>query len=284
MKLRHCKYTSAHGGCSALDHPEMNLLQCMWNCGFYSNQTQTFLSLLILLGEHNIIPDAIDYKYGYRRFTPDERWYDLYPDFHRLIKSAPIITGRKVILPDENQKQFDLYDWELYNQVIHKFFSPSDVVSSRKQTLLTRYFNGIELEDTISILYRGTDKYTETRLAPKEECLKVVNHLLETTNAKKVLVQTDDGKIHDYFMSELGSKAIAFKETKRSYTKYSVLDTYEGPGNTMKEHQLWFDAALRIVSECKYLINHTGNCGLWANLYRGNTEYVFQFDQFGQLS
>ena len=77
---------------------------------------------------------------------------------------------------------------------------------------------------------------------------------------------------------------ISFQETQVSYTNLSVLDTIESKNGDPKDHQLWFDAALRIVSECGYLVNHTGNCALWANLYRGNTKNVFQFDQFGRLT
>jgi|TARA_B100000085_G_scaffold101894_1_gene92752 hypothetical protein len=284
MKLRHCKYTSATGGCSSIDHPEMNILQCMWNCGFYSNETQTFLSLLILLCNHNIIPDKISFDYGFKRFKPADRYKDIYPDFHRIDSSVPVTIGKKITLPDENQKQFDLYDWDLYNQIVKRFFSPSDIVSSRKTTLLKKYFNDLDLKNVISVLYRGTDKGTEVRLASPEDYLKVVNELLKVTGAKKVLIQTDDGKVRDFFKSELGEKMISFQETQVSYTNLSVLDTIESKNGDPKDHQLWFDAALRIVSECGYLVNHTGNCALWANLYRGNTKNVFQFDQFGRLT
>ena len=45
----------------------------------------------------------------------------------------------------------------------------------------------------------------------------------------------------------------------------------------------WFDAALRCVADCKYLINHTGNVAFFANLYRGSLEGVTQFDERGLL-
>ena len=96
MKLRHCKYVSSTGGCSKLNHPEMNDLYCMWNCGFYSNQTQAFLSCLILL-EHGIIPDRIDYSMGFKRFKPTpER--DIFPDFYELNPSQEVTLFKKVNL------------------------------------------------------------------------------------------------------------------------------------------------------------------------------------------
>jgi hypothetical protein len=289
MKLRHCRYVGASGGCSSLNHPNsINKLQCLWNCGFYSNQTQTFLSLLILQKDYNIVPDEIDYQWGYRRITPRDPSRNVYIDFHRTDLTKSVDIGKQVVIPDENQKQFDLYDWDLYNQIMNRFFNPSDIIKSRKQSLIRNYFESknIKLEKTISVLYRGTDKYTEVRLAPPEDYLKVVNHLLEVTDATNVLIQTDDGKVSDFFKSELGDKVICFSEPKVSYNKSSVLDNLEAQSNLdgIKDHQLWFDAALRIVSECAYLVNHTGNCALWANLYRGNTKNVFQFDQFGRLT
>ena len=45
----------------------------------------------------------------------------------------------------------------------------------------------------------------------------------------------------------------------------------------------WFDAALRCVSECKYVVNHTGNVAFFMNLYRGNTNNVIQFNEAGRL-
>ena len=33
----------------------------------------------------------------------------------------------------------------------------------------------------------------------------------------------------------------------------------------------------QVIAKCKHLITHTGNCGLWAVLYRGNSNNVHQF-------
>ena len=97
MKLRHCKYVASTGGCSLLNHPEMNDLYCMWNCGFYSNQTQAFLSTLILLS-HGIFPDRIDYSMGFKRFKSDpER--DIFPDLYRINQTQKV-TPKNIILPD----------------------------------------------------------------------------------------------------------------------------------------------------------------------------------------
>ena len=105
MKLRHCKYTASTGGCSVLNHPEMNQLDCMWNSGFYSNQTQAFLSTLILLS-HGIIPDKISYAMGFKRLKKDPD-RDIFPDFYKIDPRVSVQLLKTVTLPDENRKQFD---------------------------------------------------------------------------------------------------------------------------------------------------------------------------------
>ena len=279
MKLRHCKYVASTGGCSLLNHPEMNDLYCMWNCGFYSNQTQAFLSTLILLS-HGILPDKIDYSMGFKRFKSDpER--DIFPDFYRINPDQEV-TPKNIILPDENRKQFSIYDFEYYNQVVKRFFNPSGVVTDRWQMLTEKY--DIDPEKTVSVLYRGTDKCTEVRLASPEAYLDAVKQILDQTPANRVLVQTDQTQVLDYFKSELGNMVVSFSETPSTSGNDAMNTVMENEGKDTMDWMQWFDAALRCVAECAYVVNHTGNCGLWMNLYRGNVDNVFQFNEAGQLS
>jgi hypothetical protein len=280
MKLRHCKYTASTGGCSSINHPEMNQLDCMWNCGFYSNQTQAFLSTLILLS-HGIIPDKISYAMGFKRFKSDPN-RDIFPDFYQINPSIPVQLLKTVTLPDENRKQFDLYDFEYYNQVINRFFNPSEVISNRMNTLLDKY--KINPSETIAVLYRGTDKYTEVRLGSPQAYLQVVQQILQQTNAKRVLVQTDQTQVLNLFKQELGDLVVYFEETPSTTGQQAMNTVMENEGNDTMDWMQWFDAALRCVSKCAYVVNHTGNCGLWMNLYRGTTANVFQFDQYGNVS
>lgn len=279
MKLRHCKYTASTGGCSSINHPEMNQLDCMWNCGFYSNQTQVFLSLLILLS-HGIEPDCINYSMGFKRFKSDKD-RDIFPDFYKIDPNKKVKLFKKAGIPDENKKQFGLYEFDYYNQIVNKFFNPSDVVLQRKNYLIEKY--NIIPEETISVLYRGTDKYTEVRLAHPTSYLNVVKELLEITKFKKVLVQTDQSQVLDYFKSELGDMVICFDETPHTSGQDAMNTVMENEGKDTMDWMQWFDAALRCVSDCACVVNHTGNCGLWMNLYRGNINNVFQFDENGVL-
>lgn len=283
MKLRNCKYICSTGGkkdgADILE--DVNVLENHWDCGFYSNHTQTFLSLLIL-ARHGITPDRIDYSTGFKCFAnEDEKDKDIYPDFCVINSEQDIDLYKEVFIPNENRKTFSEYDFESYNKIIKRYFSPSNDIFERKQTLLKKY--NINPSETISVLYRGTDKWTEVRLAHPADYLNVVVQILNQTTAKKVLLQTDQSQVIDYFKSELGDSVIVFGENPSTYGEKAMNAVMHESGKSQVEWMQWFDASLRCVADCAYLVNHTGNCGLWANLYRGTTNNVFQFSEYGML-
>lgn len=285
MRLQNCKYVVASGttgryaGCDLLAHPELDELYCLWNCGFYSNEFQVFTSLLTLL-RHGIIPGRIDYSLGYRHFKKNPE-QDIYLDFHQINTSKELNLFSKVELPDSNKFQPDIYDFKIYNQVRDKFFNPSSIISERKDFLKQKY--NIDFDKTISVLYRGTDKGTELKLAHPQDYLQITKKLLEDNPEFKVLLQTDQTQVIQYFASELGNKVIFFEETPSTMSNNVIWNLMERSGADSIDWSQWFDAALRCVSECKYLINHTGNVSFFANLYRGNLENVYQFNENGVL-
>jgi hypothetical protein len=286
MRLQNCKYVVASGttgryaGCDLLAHPEMNELYCLWNCGFYSNEFQVFNSLIILLS-HGIIPEKINYSFGFRHFKKDPE-QDIYPLFHEINERCELDLYRRIILPDSNKKQFDLYDFSIYNQIINRFFGPNGIIKERKQFLIEKY--QIDTSKTIAVLYRGTDKGTELIIANPEEYLNEVKKILKENPDFKVLIQTDQTQVIEYFYSELQDKLITFEETPSTTSNSVIWSLMEKNGANSIDWSQWFDAALRCVSECKYVINHTGNVGMFMNLYRGNLKGVYQFNENGVLT
>jgi len=286
MKLHNCKYVVATGttgryaGCDLLAHPEVNELYCLWNCGFYSCETQVFNSLLILL-RHGLTPDRIDYSLGYRHFKKDPE-KDIYPDFHQIDSNQSLDFYTELELPDSNKCQFGLYNFNVYNQIISRFFGPSNIVKERKDFLIEKY--NIDFSKTISVLYRGTDKGTELTLASPQDYMTVVKNILKEHPDFRVLIQTDQTQVIQYFHNELGDKVFWFDETPSTSTSRVIWSLMEDSGRDAIDWSQWFDAALRCTSDCEYVINHTGNVGFWLNLYRGNTDNVYQFNENGQLT
>lgn len=285
MRLQNCKYVVATGttgryaGCDLLAHPELNELYCLWNCGFYSNEFQVFTSLLTLL-RHGIVPDRIDYSLGFRHFKKDSE-QDIYSDFHQIDSTVNLNLFFEVKLPDSNKFEPDLYRFDVYNQVRDKFFNPSSIILDRKKFLKEKY--NLNFEKTISVLYRGTDKGTELKLAPPQDYIQVAKKILEDNPNFKVLLQTDQTQVIQLFYNEFGDKLITFEETPSTTSNSVIWNLMEKSGADSIDWSQWFDAALRCVADCKYLINHTGNVAFFANLYRGNLERVSQFDERGIL-
>jgi hypothetical protein len=283
MKLHNCKYVVAKGttgryaGCDLLAHPEINELYCLWNCGFYSNEFQVFNSLLVLL-RHGIIPERIDYSLGYRHFKKDPN-QDIYSDFHRINDEINLDLFVDIPLPDSNKCQFDLYRFDVYNQIRDRFFNPSDLILERKNILINKY--KFDPQKTISVLYRGTDKGTELRLGSPTEYLKVVKSILKDNPNFKVLLQTDQTQVIQYFYEQLGDILITFEETPSTSSNKVIWSLMEQSDRDSVDWSQWFDAALRCVAECKYMVNHTGNVAFFANLYRGNVDQVYQFNENG---
>jgi hypothetical protein len=283
MRLQNCKYIVASGttgryaGCDLLSHPEMNELHCLWNCGFYSNQFQVFCSLLILM-RHGIVPDKIDYSMGFRHFKKDPN-QNIYPLFHQINETQELNLYKEVPLPDANKKQFDVYDFDSYNKIIKRFFNPSKIIEERKKYLTDKY--QINFNKTISVLYRGTDKGTELKIASPEQYLSIAKKLLDKNPDFKVLLQTDQTQVIEYFYSNLDNILIVFEETPSTNSNRVIWSIMEQNGEDSIDWSQWFDAALRCVSACKYVINHTGNVGMFMNLYRGNTTGVYQFNENG---
>lgn len=285
MKLHNCKYVVAKGttgrfaGCDLLAHPEVNELYCLWNCGFYSNEFQVFNSLLVLL-RHGIIPERIDYSLGYRHFKKDPN-QDIYLDFHKINEKIDLDLFVDIPLPDSNKCQFDLYRFDIYNKIRDRFFNPSDLIVERKNILINKY--KFDPQKTISVLYRGTDKTTELKLGSPAEYLKVVKNILKNNPDFKVLLQTDQTQVIQYFYDQLGDILITFEETPSTESNKVIWSLIEQSDKDSIDWSQWFDAALRCVSECKYLVNHTGNVAFFANLYRGKVNKVYQFNENGVL-
>lgn len=98
------------------------------------------------------------------------------------------------------------------------------------------------------------------------------------------MVQTDQTQVLTYFKEELGDLVVSFDEIPTTSGQEPMNTVMEKAGADTMDFQQWFDAALRCLADCSYVVNHTGNCALWLNLYRGNVKNVFQFDEFGNLS
>jgi hypothetical protein len=85
----------------------------------------------------------------------------------------------------------NLLNFNITNQIINKFFNPSKQVLTYYETLIKS--NNIDLDNTIFVWARSTDKHQETKLPSVESYTKIIN-LIDLSN-KEIIIQTDDYRV-----------------------------------------------------------------------------------------
>jgi len=255
-----------------------------WNCGFYSNTSQSFCSLLLCLNQ-GIVPDKIDHTRGFFYYKRNPTT-DLYPVFYKLgLDKSKMPIKKNLHIPSSNITSVDeikLYNFNDYTSILNCFFSPADEIVDMKKKLIKKY--NINLEKTIAVYYRSTDKGQEVTIPNKEYVMACTKKLLERHPDSRVLIQTDATQCKDYFKQELQEKCFYFDEagTTETNTGMHNIIYYSSKSDPTLQAQI-FDAIVRIIADCKYVVNHTGNCGLFVDLYRGNMDNVFKYDHTGNF-
>lgn len=90
-----------------------------------------------------------------------------------------------------------LLNFNITNQIINKFFTPNKTVLNYYDNLIKR--NNIDLDNTVFVWARSTDKSGESRLPGVFAYLSVIRSI--DLSGKEVLVQTDDIRVFKEFNS-----------------------------------------------------------------------------------
>lgn len=290
MLIYNCRFVTAYCELFAIYE---NRLECLWHSGFYSNVHQTFSAILTLLS-HGIAPDTISYEHGFRSYKLDPS-QDIYPLFHKPNPQQELPIWKNLCRVNANESSGNVMTslpFMEYTQILNRYFAPSDDVLKKIDYLKIKY--AINPTETISIFYRGTDKFTELEIATPVKYVEVAKKILEKHPNHRVLIQTDQTQALEYFLNEFGDRAFYFEElptTSKTGEDAKKIDMeffhkrfdYADDIDPVPFSQM-LDASIRIMSTTSYPILHTGNGALFTILYRGNANNVFQFNEFGQLN
>lgn len=239
--------------------------------GFYSciNEVRNSLYRLVSEGIH---PESISFINTLHWYRENE---DLYPILYRkTFECIPrmIMTNFrfKYFCPTElDLKSLDYFQVKSVELV---YFQASDVVENRVKELEEKY--QIDYSKTLAVLHRGTDKATEAILLSPEEW---ISHI-ESKNPEnfRVLIQTDEKRFRDMFTERWGNNSFVFDEM-------IFQDSYVTPQNEKVNWSINFEAIMRIISKCKRIVTHSGNCGIIPIIYRGNLKEVSQCYKAGRF-
>jgi len=165
---------------------------------------------------------------------------------------------------------------------VQRYFTPSPHVQAIEAHLIQKY--DIDLARTIAVIYRGTDKGIEVRLASPGAYLAQAQKLLRQHPGYRVLIQTDELAVRTMFTQALGPACFFIAEMPVSGGGAVVHDLDDQAlSMDRSEFGCTLIAVTHLLSQCALIVNHTGNMALWICLYRGHSKGLVQFDEAGSL-
>jgi hypothetical protein len=252
-------------------------LHANWNEGFFSNATTALWAITDLAFE-GTAPKQICCSRGWNKYCDRSVGgnLDLYPiffqpDIHAIdelwLHHPRFVHGRHVSAKTERWHPF-----------VKRWFNPSDRVMEKVEKYSKEYH--FDPQKTIGVFYRGTDKKFEIPISDFQKYRRVIKFLLKKNPESRILIQTDQEQFRDYLIGLFGSKCFYLEEmpvAKGSAGLHFLSD--EDLKIDRVEYGVRVLAATYLMSQCKALINCTGNMALWMTFYRGHTNDMYQFDE-----
>jgi hypothetical protein len=132
---------------------------------------------------------------------------------------------------------------------------------------------GINLEETIGVHYRGTDKQTEIETPSLTEFISQARQFMQEMANPRILLLTDEPDVVVGFEAAFPNAVITINELA---TPGGSLGAHTRDSKEPEVQGQIFLAILSLVSKCKKVVTHTGNGALWEVLLRGSTEGLKQ--------
>jgi len=249
-------------------------LQLKHNSGFFSCCSVACDDIIKHIKEHQSVPE-VDFSkiFTWYKDLSNQNVYDMYFKFS---KSQELDINKISKIKYNRKSLFNYKDEDLKNikSIINKWFNPSDSVFEYVESFIKTY--EIDMDKTLAICFRGTDKWIDVKETSYEKFTSQVPSIMQNKEVERVFIQTDQTQFIDFF--------------KNSYPNIPVFSIQEIPTTSSKKHLYkgiihenkvthaqMFLAVMQILSRCKFLINHTGNVARWIVKYRGSTENMIQY-------
>ena len=143
--------------------------------------------------------------------------------------------------------------------------------------LISKY--NIDINNCVSIYYRGTDKKKETKLGSFDSYYEKLNELIESKKNLDILIQTDTSDFLDYIRDKLKdnntNNIIIIEENSTSSNSFGIHNEKKRSENYEDMKTLF--ATFLIIAKSKYIICSSGNCSIWIMFFRENANNVYQY-------
>jgi len=249
-------------------------LQLKHRSGFFSCCSVACYDIIEYIKRYQSVPE-VDFAKTFTLYKDflNENVYNMYFKFNESqelnIDSISNIKYNKFSL--FNYKNEDLKN---IKPIIQKWFNPSDSVFKYVELFIDKY--EIDMDKTLAICFRGTDKFIDIEEPSYESFISHVPSIMQNKELDRVFIQTDQTQFIDFFKSSYPN--IPVFSIQEIPTTRSKKHLYKGIIQKNKvTHAQMFLAVMQILSRCKFLINHTGNVARWIVTYRGSTENMIQY-------
>jgi hypothetical protein len=260
------------------------VMYCAHNAGFFANCTVALTNMAAVTRRGLPWPGRIDFSAAFSSYRNDGQQIqvtDMYPLYFRSRTDAALPSTPA--MPRVNHHGlYRFLDYARLNDVIARYFTPSIRALEIEDDLIQRY--SIDLQHTLAVVYRGTDKGTEVTLGRPEAYLKAAQEFLFRRPDFKVWIQTDELTVRNLFVRSLGDRCFFLREMPVS-TNGVVVHCLDDESLSMDrgDFGVLLVAVTHLLSRAAAVINHTGNMALWICLWRGHAQGLIQFDDEGGL-
>jgi hypothetical protein len=273
-------YTIINSALNAVIPTPMNkeILYTIHNAGFFSNSTIRLMDIVRYFNTKKRLPDEVDSSVQWLHYKsyPGDRLDTFYfteqegtINYESEIDSPYITTDCMAI-------QFHPYHnikFEQLKPFVDKYFTPSDTVTSVLRLYEIKY--NLDYNNLCAVFYRGNSKFREMKIASYDYFIDKAKEVKAQHPNMKFLVQPDEKEFLEAFQQAFPIDTIYFTETPM-INKQDSDNFFELSLDKRKEQGTNFFAALLAISKCHTVITHSGNCGLWTALYRGNSNNLHQ--------
>lgn len=254
------------------------------NSGLYS-ALSTALSDISTLSSKGLDVRAVDFGMSFLHFKvkSSENVYAKYFANKSFTKFDE--CGLAAFHWSDVHKTYRDLDLSSMQKLALNYFQPSEELEARVETLRQQLV--LDLDRTLAIVYRGTDKSTEVTLAQPSAYINAAKMLTEVDSTLQVLVQTDQEQARSEIMAAYEGNCSYFAQLPTSNSNQAIhLDFARVATPKTGDKDEWalnMMAVVVLLSRVKYLVTHTGNVSAWICFYRGTSEGVYQFDKHGVL-
>lgn len=256
------------------------------NAGFFSCCSVRLEKIIEYYQQKGYFPQSIDGTsqfQWYKPFIPHREQMDISFLYFQPYTNHPQYSGdcSHYVFnnsdPNKPDIQFSCYrktlDFSILTPIVNMYFQPSVYMENVKHDL-QRFYQLGDLSEYCAVFYRGNDKAKEATLPSYDDFIK---HIRSLPTHLKLLIQSDETDFIQTMLAEFPDRCHWFSKHVRHMKRDASLSVDHTQWASNCYYSVRFLAIVLLLSQCRYMICTSGNCALWATLFRGSAEGIIQY-------